>query len=151
MRSEYSCGIIPLRRNNDGEWETLLIFSAKSRYWGFPKGHAEGEETHQEAAMRELYEETGLQVVRFLSPKMFEEQYHCFRDDVEIFKQVFFFIAEVTGDIVLQQIEVADSQWVPLSKAHSAVTYETDKDLCRRAASLIASMDKSKSYRLQAS
>lgn len=52
------CGIILIRKNvpcND----FLIVYSKKSRKWGFPKGGVEKNETMKEAALREFYEETG--------------------------------------------------------------------------------------------
>ena len=37
----------------------LIVYSKKSRKWGFPKGGMEQNETVQETAIREFYEETG--------------------------------------------------------------------------------------------
>lgn len=136
MRSEYSCGIVPFRRK-DGKWEMLLVFSASSHYWGFPKGHGEGDESYQQTACRELFEETALEVVRFLSDTPIEEHYHCSRRGEPISKTVFFFPAEVAGDVRLQAAEIADHRWVTADAAEELLTYPTDKHICRQAVAFL--------------
>lgn len=57
-----SCGTATLRDNN-GTLEVLLVQPrAKINAWGFPKGHVDEGETHEDAAIRETLEETGLEV-----------------------------------------------------------------------------------------
>ena len=49
MITERASGAV-VYRLVDGRLEYLLLKSATSNFWGFPKGHLEGEETAQEAA-----------------------------------------------------------------------------------------------------
>ncbi len=60
MRLEKSCGAVVFTRHG-GEVKYLLIRNLVGVY-GFPKGHMEGTETERETAIREIWEETGLQV-----------------------------------------------------------------------------------------
>lgn len=137
MILESSYGILPLRKS-EGIWRVLLIQHRTAGYWGFPKGHAEGSEEPKAAAIRELKEETNLDVVRFLSESILEEHYHFTKQGKCVDKKVLFFVAEVTGTVKLQALEVAHSKWVLLSEAVEKLTYETDKSICRRAMALIA-------------
>ena len=59
MNSEKSCGAI-VNRKFHGNTEILLIRHIKSGYWSFPKGHVEGDETEEQAALREILEETNV-------------------------------------------------------------------------------------------
>lgn len=115
----------------------MLIQHRAAGYWGFPKGHPEKEETPQMTAIRELYEETGLEVVRFISDKSFEEQYSFNWRGKLIHKTVCLFVAEVSGEVNLQLDEICAAQWVPLKSADQYVTYNNDKAICREAFSLI--------------
>ena len=54
-----SCGILPYRIHQ-GQREYLIVFEEFSQCWSLPKGHMEAGETEVQAALRELYEETGL-------------------------------------------------------------------------------------------
>lgn len=52
-----SCGIVPARKTEDG-WKTLMLRAY--HHWDFPKGIQETGEEHQQTALRELGEETGI-------------------------------------------------------------------------------------------
>lgn len=136
MAFEQSYGIIPLRKQR-GIWMVLLIQHSSSRYWGFPKGHAEEGEAPQIAASRELKEETNLDIKRFISEKALEEHYQFFFRGQHVNKTVWYFIAEVTGDLQLQSEEVSDSKWVFLSEAADHLTYDTDKTILNSAKGLL--------------
>ena len=61
MQHEKSCGAIVYRKFH-GNIELLLIKNQNGGHWSFPKGHVEGTETEEETAVREIMEETGIQV-----------------------------------------------------------------------------------------
>ena len=55
-----AAGGVPWRRRADGELEVLLIHRPRYRDWTFPKGKVEEGESDEQAAVREVEEETGL-------------------------------------------------------------------------------------------
>lgn len=57
MIEDISYGIIPFWRDQQDMIRFLLIYQ-KEGFWGFPKGHKEGNESDIDAAKRELQEET---------------------------------------------------------------------------------------------
>lgn len=126
MEWEESFGVIPLIRQND-QWAVFLIQHKKGRYWGFPKGHAEPNESHRESALRELKEETNLDLVRFLQDDPILEEYSFLLKGKRIFKRVHYFIAEVEGEVKLQKEEIQDGIWVPLPQALDQVTHPEGK------------------------
>lgn len=132
MDEDQSFGIIPLRRVN-GEWETLLIQNRNGGHWGFPKGHAEPNETPKQAAEREFFEETGLSIKRFIPAESLIESYELTARGKIIFKTVSFFLAEVEGEITLQNVEILASQWIPLSEAYKQITFSGAKELSKKA------------------
>jgi 8-oxo-dGTP pyrophosphatase MutT (NUDIX family) len=128
IRQDESFGIVPLS-NENGRWEVFLIKHKHGRYWGFPKGHAEREETPQLAAARELKEETNLNIVHFLSEKPLMEKYNFTLEGTRIYKRVYYFIAEVTGDVILQANEISDGMWLPLAAAMQKLTHPEGKTI----------------------
>ena len=60
MTYEKSCGAVVFTKVDD-EIRYLLV-SNKEGIYGFPKGHVEENETEQETAIREVYEETNLKI-----------------------------------------------------------------------------------------
>ncbi|GAM17918.1 hypothetical protein SAMD00019534_010930 [Acytostelium subglobosum LB1] len=132
-------GVIPLRRKNGDqeqqqEWEILVIQHLKGEHWAFPKGHPEPNETALESAKRELHEETGLVIDTLLVEQPLTEHYNFEnkRGDT-INKSVHYFLAQVSGTLVLQAEEVKDSRWVPINDAHTLLTFDAAKNLLKSA------------------
>lgn len=137
MRHERSFGIIPLKKI-EGEWHVLLINHQKGGFWAFPKGHSEADETPIEAATRELSEETGLSISQLLFGQTLTESYHFTRDKQVIAKTVIYFIAEVTGQVQLQEEEVYDSKWVKLTEAEHYITFPESRSICRQVSTWLS-------------
>lgn len=56
-----SCGTATIRSSEQYGTEVLLVKPrAKHDLWGFPKGHVNVNENHEDAAVRETFEETGV-------------------------------------------------------------------------------------------
>lgn len=128
VRHDESFGVIPLSKAS-GRWEVFLIQHNRSGYWGFPKGHAEPNETPQQAAFRELKEETNLEPLHILRNEPLMEQYNFMMEGKRVHKRVSYFIAEVTGHVALQTQEIHDGKWVPFPDAIQQVTHQEGKSL----------------------
>ncbi len=128
MKYEESFGVIPLRKQN-GCWEVFIIQHNKGHYWGFPKGHAEEDETPIEAAYRELKEETNLDPVGAIRTDPFTEQYQFTLKGERISKRVSYFLTEVTGNVVLQNEEISKGIWLPVEEAIEKVTHSEGKSI----------------------
>ena len=133
MAYEKSCGAIVFRKYH-GNTELLLIKHVVGGHWSFPKGHMEAGETERETALREIKEETGIDVdlvtdfreVVSYSPK---------RDTM---KDVIYFIGKAKNFIYTpQEEEIAQIKWVELNLAHSFLTYDNDKQLVNKAKPVI--------------
>ena len=124
-----ACGVIPFRFN-EGIKEYLILLQTNN-FWSFPKGHMEPGETEEMAALRELYEETGLNA-RLISGIKAVSEYDM--HPLERIKQVVLFLGEAYGDIVLQKAEVLNHKWVKACELKDYLhpdTYEACKSLLR--------------------
>ena len=65
MKYEKSCGAIIFYRNRRNT-KILLVKNNNGRYWSFPKGHIEQGENEEETAIREIKEETGLELTNII-------------------------------------------------------------------------------------
>lgn len=132
---ERSYGIIPLRRV-EGKWECFLVKHHRG-HWSFPKGHADEEETPKESAVRELFEETGLQPVSFIQEDSLEELYKFFLEGREVDKTVTYYLAEVAGELNLQSEEIADGRWFSLEAVDGQLTFDEAKKLFKQVIKLL--------------
>jgi bis(5'-nucleosidyl)-tetraphosphatase len=128
--SEEAFGIIPARKKENG-WELFLILHRKGLHWAFPKGHRLEGESNLQAAERELEEETGLKVTKLLREAPFQEQYRFCREDVCVDKKNFYFLALVSGEVVLQTEEILEGRWISISESLKLVTFPQAFQICQ--------------------
>ncbi len=133
MVNEKSCGAIVYRKFH-GNTEILLIKHINSGHWSFPKGHVENGETEVETALREIKEETGIDVI--IDPTFRETVSYSPKKDTQ--KVVVYFIGKAKNyDYVRQIEEIADIKWVEIGRAGSVLTYENDRSIVSKAKSSI--------------
>ena len=130
---EKSCGAVVYRKHH-GNTEILLIKHINSGHWSFPKGHVEENETETQTALREIKEETGLDVM--IDPTFRETVTYFPRKDTQ--KVVVYFIAKAkSGEYVRQEDEISEIKWVDICRANDVLTYENDKVIVNKAKSMI--------------
>ncbi len=133
MRHEKSCGAIVYRRFH-GNIEILLIRHINSGHWSFPKGHVEAGETEVETAIREIKEETSIDVI--IDPTFRETVSYSPKRDTQ--KIVVYFIGKAKNyDFVPQEEEISEVRWVDIGYASHMLTYENDKNIVIKARNVI--------------
>lgn len=130
MIEEESFGIIPLRQTQS-EWYVLLIRHQKGRHWGFPKGRGNPGETPLQSAIRELKEETNLDIEHLLQEHPLTEDYQFYLKKDIVHKKVSYFSAIVKGDLVLQEEEIQDAKWVLLKEAVGYLSFKESQAMCQ--------------------
>lgn len=124
MKYEKSCGAIII----DGD--KILILQQAAGHWGFPKGHVENNETEVETAIREIKEETNLDV-EINENYRYSETYSP-AEGIE--KNVIYFIAKNKGGIIKpQEEEVKKIEWLTYEEALERLTFEKSKELLKNA------------------
>ena len=104
--------------------------------WSLPKGHIEDGETAEQAAIREVREETGIGG-RVRAPVGTIDYWFVVRDH-RIHKTVHHFLMEaVDGSLSDEDIEVAEVAWVPLNELDHRLAYADERRLARRAVRML--------------
>lgn len=120
MRKETSAGAIIFFQNKKIR-EYLLLYYLGG-HWDFPKGHIELGENPIETVIREVKEETGLEIIII---KNFQKSViYNFRDHGElVIKEVIFFLAKSKSQIVKLSDEHKGYAWLPYKKALELITF----------------------------
>lgn len=128
MIKEKSCGAVIYKIENNQIY--VLLEKMKMGHISLPKGHMEEGEDEIQTATREIKEETNLDVQIDIS----------FREEVEYFpsprvlKKVVFFISEYKdGELIPQEEEVNECYFLKGEDALKELTYNTDKEVVKKA------------------
>ena len=123
MKKEKSCGSIVI------DSDMVLLVKHNAGHWDFPKGHVENDESEEETAIREVKEETNLDV-EIDANKRYTMEYVT---DKGTLKQVVLFIAKCTGgEIKAQECEVNDIKWLDFDEAMQTITYDNTRELFKK-------------------
>lgn len=105
--------------------------------WGLAKGGIEPDESVEEAAVREVREETGLTAE--IEAPLGETKYFYVWEEVRIRKTVHFFLMRWTGgDPADRDDEMEDVRWFPLERALKRAAYRGEREVLARAAELLS-------------
>ena len=107
--------------------------------WTLPKGTPDPGETLEQTALREVTEETGLEV-RIVEP-LSAIEYGFVQDGSRIHKTVHYFLMEPTGgDLSRHDHEFERVRWVPFDEAAGLLSFATERELVAAAASRLAAL-----------
>jgi 8-oxo-dGTP pyrophosphatase MutT (NUDIX family) len=123
VRGDEVVVIVPVKRGADGR-----------RVLGLPKGHLDGDETPEQAAQREVAEETG--VAAELVEELGDVRYRYERRGRRVVKIVrFYLFSYVSGSVDDHDHEIEEARWIPLEQAARDLTYAGEREMVERALS----------------
>ncbi len=124
-RDAYSAGGVIYRRR-EGGIDVALIATGGGVRWGLPKGHVAFDETPQDAAQREIEEETGLRGEVLHQLDTIDYWFRVGR--TRIHKVVDLYLLRYqSGDVIPQVSEVDDARWFALDEAISIATFPRER------------------------
>jgi ADP-ribose pyrophosphatase YjhB (NUDIX family) len=125
VRGDECVVIVPVKRSQDGR-----------RVLSLPKGHLDGDETAEQAARREVREETGVEAE--LVAQLGEVAYFYQRKGRRIHKRVRFFLFRyVSGSTDDHDQEIEEARWMPVAEAAEKLTYPGEREMAARALSRV--------------
>ncbi|MBR3898548.1 MAG: NUDIX domain-containing protein [Bacilli bacterium] len=121
---EKACGGIIIK---DGK--VLMVKQVKG-FTGFPKGHTEKGETEIETAIREIKEETNVDV-KLDDSKSYRIYYS---PNPNISKEVVYYLGKVVDDNnpLAQEGEVTEVIWVDIDKVEETLSFENIKEMWKK-------------------
>ena len=126
-----SAGGVVFQRNGDS-MAVVLCGRIRPRQWCLPKGTPEPGESLEATALREVREETGLEV-RIVAD-LGHIEYWFSQDGVRYHKRVYYYLMEpIGGDTNLHDPEFDEVHWFPLDQTTDVMTHETEAEVVARA------------------
>ena len=111
---------------SDGRVEVLLVHRPRYDDWTLPKGKLRGDESHEDGALREVEEETGLRCeLRFPLPST------IYRDARDRLKQVRYWAVRPLDGEFSPGDEVDEILWLEPAEAQRQVSYDRDRTVLR--------------------
>ena len=132
MKIEKSCGAVVFTR--EGGTVKYVIIRSPEGFYGYPKGHMEPGETEEQTALREIKEETGLDVT-LLEGFRTEDSHALVREGrPDVTKQIVYFLAEYTGQVLrAQEGEVTEIRLMTYDEAMAAFQFESSRRILQEA------------------
>ncbi len=117
--------------------EIVLVGFLREGIWVLPKGTPNSGETPEQTALREVREETGIEV-RIIGD-LGNIEYWFARKGVRFHKEVRHFLMVANGgDVAQHDREYDEARWFPLAEALRTLTHENEAQVVRRAEPMIA-------------
>ena len=122
MKKEKSCGAVIF------DHDKVLLIKQSNGDWRFPKGHVEGDETEMETSIREVKEETNIDIEVFIDIK-YTISYEI---SESILKEVVYFVAKpLTNELLIQPNEILDAKWLDFNSAIKTITHDRVRNVLK--------------------
>ena len=139
MFDEKSAGCVLFQIDNGGITYLLLRYGVG--HWGFPKGIIEVGEEEQEAAIREVQEETGISTIILQNNFKEKIQYFYKRQGKTIHKEVVYFLAEAKEGNVTLSFEHSAYKWLRFEDAIKELSFKNVKEVLTKAHQIISNQN----------
>ena len=114
----------------------FAIVKSLEGYYGFPKGHIEGNETEEETALREIYEEIGIRAQIITGFRTIDE--HPVPNKKDVIKRIIYFVAEYDKQqLCYQEDELEGAYLMTYEEAMDAFQFESSKRILNEAKKFI--------------
>ena len=136
---QFSAGGVAFRKQ-DGQVDVALISVGADDRWQLPKGLVDKGESTEDAALREVREEAGIDTEIVTRIDKVEYWYLWKENDQRIryHKFVYFYLLRYkAGDVRDHDHEVNDARWVNIDDAIKMLAFDNEKKIMEKAKELI--------------
>ena len=132
LQYEKSCGaVVYCQKGNEIMY---LLACERSGYWVFPKGHMEAGESEHDTALREVKEETGLDVTFVEGFRMLDEHNLAREGRPNTIKQTVYFLAKFENQMfVPQEAEISKIALMDYETAMDTLQFDSFKQILTQA------------------
>lgn len=136
VKRTVSAGGVVVEDRPDGSWLLLIARrnTAGDLLWSLPKGRVEQGESNEQAALREVQEETGLRC-DLVGPAGTIDYWFVWRDEhVRYHKYVHYYLMRPRGGTLDARDDEADEvAWLPVEEALRTLAYDNERRLVERS------------------
>ncbi len=150
MIEETSAGALVFRDDPVRSTRLFLVLHYPAGHWDFPKGALEKGETEEQAAKREIFEESGIRVDSFIPGFRKEIEYYYRRQNNLAHKRVIFFLAKTSESKVRISFEHSGYDWLTYDQLIRRLTFENAKNVLREANEFLSRQEASSASRKSA-
>ena len=139
---QHSAGGVAVRRNSGNADAIAIIRTSEEGRWQLPKGIIDPGESPEQAAIREVREEAGIDCEIIAPVETIEYWFVASYDGPKkrYHKKVSFFLMNyISGDVADHDQEVTEARWVSFEEALSMLAYQNEKDVVSKARELARS------------
>lgn len=134
---EFSSGGVVFR---NGKWlvtKTTVSLLFPKQVWRLPKGHIDGKESPEEAALREVKEEGGVEA-KIVKKIETIKYFYTHPENGKIFKFVTFFLMEWVADLPEGfDSETSEIAWLSFDEAYKTLSFSGEKQILKKAQALL--------------
>lgn len=122
MIIEKTAGGVVIKDN-----KVIIVFQNKTKTWALPKGHIDGDETEEQAAIREIWEEAGVEDLSFI--KKLGSYSRGSKKDINVKKNISI-LHFTTNQEDLKPIDAENpiAKWVDINEVGKILSYIEDRD-----------------------